>query len=49
MSESKLVPGQLAWLDLTVADAERVRDSYRAVIGWEPSHAEDFSRFGAGR
>lgn len=37
MSESNVVPGQLGWLDLTVADAERIRDFYRAVVGWEPS------------
>ncbi len=27
--------GKLAWLDLTVPDAEPVRDFYKAVVGWE--------------
>jgi uncharacterized protein len=29
-------PGTISWQDLTVADAERIRDFYQAVIGWEP-------------
>ena len=28
-------PGTIIWRDLTVPDAERVRDFYAAVIGWE--------------
>ncbi|HZL84136.1 MAG TPA: VOC family protein [Candidatus Krumholzibacteria bacterium] len=28
--------GRIAWRDLTVADAERVRDFYTAVVGWKP-------------
>ena len=28
-------PGQIGWVDLTVGDAARVRDFYRAVVGWE--------------
>jgi uncharacterized protein len=28
-------PGQIGWVDLTVPDAEQVRDFYRAVVGWE--------------
>jgi hypothetical protein len=27
--------GKIGWIDLTVPDAERVRDFYRAVVGWE--------------
>jgi hypothetical protein len=27
-------PGTCGWLDLTVADADGVRDFYRAVVGW---------------
>ncbi len=27
-------PGHLAWFDLTVEDAPRVRDFYLAVVGW---------------
>ena len=26
--------GAIMWCDLTVADAERVRDFYQAVVGW---------------
>jgi uncharacterized protein len=27
--------GTIGWMDLTVEDAEAVRDFYRAVVGWE--------------
>ena len=29
-------PRTISWQDLTVADAEAVRDFYQAVVGWEP-------------
>jgi predicted enzyme related to lactoylglutathione lyase len=29
-------PGSITWTDLTVDDAERVRDFYHAVTGWTP-------------
>jgi predicted enzyme related to lactoylglutathione lyase len=29
-------PGDIGWIDLTTADAERQRDFYSAVIGWSP-------------
>lgn len=29
--------GSIEWTDLTVANADQVRDFYRAVVGWEPS------------
>jgi predicted enzyme related to lactoylglutathione lyase len=29
-------PGSISWQDLTVADAEKVRDFYKAVVGWTP-------------
>ncbi len=32
--------GTLAWRDLTVADAEKVRDFYKSVVGWD---SEDVS------
>jgi len=36
----KTTPGTIAWHDLTVPDAARVRDFYRAVVGWKPqAHA----------
>jgi predicted enzyme related to lactoylglutathione lyase len=37
MPESNPKLGTIAWVDLTVTDAPRVRDFYQAVIGWEPS------------
>lgn len=37
MSESeKPVAGTVAWTDLTVGDAEGLRDFYAAVTGWRP-------------
>jgi predicted enzyme related to lactoylglutathione lyase len=30
-------PGTIVWTDLTVPDAERLRDFYSHVVGWEPS------------
>ncbi len=30
-------PGAVAWVDLTVPEAARVRDFYLEVVGWEPS------------
>ena len=29
-------PGTIGWIDLTVPDAERVRDFYAEVVGWRP-------------
>ena len=29
--------GKVTWADLSVTDAPRLRDFYRAVVGWEPS------------
>jgi uncharacterized protein len=29
-------PGSIAWFDLTVPDAESIRDFYAAVVGWRP-------------
>src|SRR6476620_6670783 len=37
MSEASAKPGVIAWVDLTVDDAPRVRDFYQAVVGWTPS------------
>jgi predicted enzyme related to lactoylglutathione lyase len=30
-------PGSIAWVDLTIPDAPRVRDFYAAVTGWAPT------------
>ncbi len=32
--------GSITWADLTVGDAEAVRDFYRAVIGWTSSELD---------
>ena len=37
MADSKPKIGTVAWVDLTVPDAAKVRDFYKKVIGWEPS------------
>lgn len=29
-------PGTISWQDLTVEDAEKVRDFYASVVGWSP-------------
>ena len=29
-------PGTVTWQDLTVEDAERIRDFYASVVGWSP-------------
>lgn len=34
--EEKAAPGTIVGLDLTVTDAEPIRDFYAAVVGWEP-------------
>jgi predicted enzyme related to lactoylglutathione lyase len=37
MSESQTPPaGAIGWLDLTVPDADAIRDFYAAVVGWRP-------------
>jgi len=36
VSEQKPAVGAVTWFDLTVDDAESVRDFYSAVVGWEP-------------
>jgi len=35
MSTMKPKPGTIGWIDLTVPDAESIRDFYKAVVGWE--------------
>ncbi len=30
-------PGSVAWTDLTVSDAEGIRDFYARVVGWVPA------------
>ena len=32
--------GRLGWIDLTVDDADGVRDFYAAVVGWRPSNVD---------
>ena len=33
-------PGSIGWVDLTVENAEAVRDFYAAVAGWQPSEVD---------
>lgn len=34
-NEPKTVPGTIVWVDLTVPEAEKVRDFYANVVGWK--------------
>ena len=36
MSEENKAFGKIEWVDLTVPDADRLRDFYSGVIGWRP-------------
>lgn len=40
MSNRAEHPGSIAWTDLTVENADAVRDFYRAVVGWEVSEVD---------
>lgn len=37
---TEFTPGQITWNDLTVPDAEPVREFYESVIGWKSSAVE---------
>lgn len=37
MSNKKPEVGTITWFDLTVPNAEKVRDFYSKVVGWKPS------------
>jgi len=37
VGENEQNAGAIAWIDLTVPDAESLRDFYAAVAGWTPS------------
>jgi predicted enzyme related to lactoylglutathione lyase len=39
-NDGKLRIGTVGWRDLTVENAEEVRDFYKSVIGWESSDVE---------
>lgn len=34
--EQNPIPGQIIWIDLTIPDAEPVRDFYSQLVGWQP-------------
>lgn len=36
MNEKESVYGNIGWIDLTVPNAEHVKDFYAEVIGWQP-------------
>lgn len=42
MSDDANAPkvGTVAWIDLTVDDAEQIRDFYSLVVGWQPSSVD---------
>jgi hypothetical protein len=37
MAEQKPKAGNITWVDLTVPDADRIRDFYAEVVGWRVS------------
>lgn len=37
MSDKKPEVGSITWVDLTVPNAEEMRDFYSRVVGWKPS------------
>ena len=37
MSETTGTFGKIGWIDLTVPDADGLRDFYAAVVGWQPT------------
>lgn len=45
--DSTSAPGRISWIDLTVPDAEAVRDFYEAITGWraEPVDMGGYSDF----
>jgi predicted enzyme related to lactoylglutathione lyase len=40
MARSDKKIGEIAWIDLTIPKAKKVRDFYRSVVGWEVSEVE---------
>ncbi len=36
MAPINIKTGQVQWVDLTIENAEKIRDFYQAVIGWKP-------------
>lgn len=49
----KTPPGRIVWTDLTIENADEIRDFYRQVIGWQVSLVEmdgynDYNMFPAG-
>jgi uncharacterized protein len=38
--QGKPAVGTIGWVDLTVPDADRVRDFYREVVGWQASEID---------
>ena len=47
MSDKKPDAGTISWLDLTIDDAEKVRDFYSQVVGWksEPVAMKDYDDY----
>jgi len=50
MADEKAPPGIIAWTDLTIKDAEKIRDFYSKVVGWKAvpvsmGEYEDYNMF----
>ncbi len=47
MPDDRPSPGTIAWIDLTVPDADAIRDFYEQVTGWrsEPVEMGEYSDF----
>ena len=47
MSGDKPAVGSIGWIDLTVDDADKLRDFYSDVAGWQPGEADmgDYSDY----
>lgn len=50
MANDKPAPGSVVWCDLTVKDAEAVRDFYSKVVGWQsqPVPMGEYEDYGMG-
>ena len=40
MSETKAKMGTIGWVDLTVENADQVRDFYKSVVGWSTTDTD---------
>jgi predicted enzyme related to lactoylglutathione lyase len=47
MSDNKLPVGSIAWMDLTIQEAPKLKEFYSRVVGWQPSEVSmrDYSDY----